>query len=217
MVTLIDKQDRDALGIDTYPRAILWSALLLLKNNKTFGDPESNPFFNSIRIAINPRTSILAIEALIPYSRIDFVDNNGDLLKALLTYNSGDPSINVEPVNPSEFIYLPLPNDDQRVNTLEKYFYWVTSTYKVGLRRYTDLSDNINIIFLDEREIQGNPVVEISIRLPFSYERYICYNNLLEATFELYEIDPCADGLLAIPGGFVLVFEDGVVINLGIP
>ena len=217
MVTLLDRQSRIDLGINTFPRSIVWSALLLLKNNKTLGDPTTNPYFNSVRIGINPASSVIVIESTLPYDRTSFVNSNGDFIDSILSVGVSDPSIDVASLDPADPVFIELPDpDDSRLNSLEKFFVYCCMYYKVGLSRYANDINSIGVVFLDEQLINNFPTVRVTVSLPFSYSKYFCSNNLVESVFELFTDDSCADGLLAINGGFVLVFADDVLINLGI-
>lgn len=211
MTVLISKSQRDSLGIDTLPRAIVWSTLLLLKSVKG----TQNPYSNSVRLAANPVTSFIVLDVSIPYNRTTFVNNNGDIISAIVPYGSEDPSVSVNSVEPSDPIYFPIPEDDPRISNLEQYLLWVSMLYKTSIFRFMNNREDVVITFFDERSLNGFPVVQIRASLPYSFPKYVCSGNLIESTFETFIEDPCSDGLLSI-GGFVLMFSDNTVLNLGV-
>lgn len=215
MTQLISKENREALGIDTIPRGILWSILLLSKVTKS----NNNEYKDLIKYATNPQNNEIVFSVKLPYKRTTFINNNGDLIVALesLSVNNENPVIDVEPINPSNTVYYPIPDDDPRVNTLEKYLLWLCLMYKSMLYRYKNDRLSFSIRFFDQQLIANNPTIEIEGKLLYSFARYVYFGNLLESVFEIFSEDqnPFAYGLLSI-NQYVIFFGNGVVVDLGI-
>jgi hypothetical protein len=98
MVALLSRADRLALGINNYPRSIVWSAMMLLKANKVLNQSSTYP--NAIRFGAN-KTTIL-IEAAFPYDRDVFTTTGGDIVSAVLPITGLSPYNGLVPIPPAD-------------------------------------------------------------------------------------------------------------------
>jgi hypothetical protein len=212
MVALLSRADRFALGINTYPRSIVWSAMMLLKANKVLNQSPTYP--NAIRFGAN-KTTIL-IEAAFPYDRNVFTTTGGDIVSAVLPITGLSPYDGLIPIPPAEPVFLELPDpDDSRLNSLEQFLVWCCMQYKVGLNRFTNLGDAISVLFFDEQEMGGYPTLRVKVNLPYSYTAYCCTGSIVRAVYELFVDNPCGSGVLSIDGRLIL-FDNNVLVDLGL-
>jgi hypothetical protein len=183
LTILANRSDRLALGIDSFERGLIYSALLLRFAN-TSGD-KSNPYYNAVRISQNPLNGgtlawnpIILIEAKLPYSS-SALNAGVDLIGNLLTFGNLDPN----PFSAScqaSLSPVPIPVDPEHVNTLERYFFWCAVNLQCGFLSTNpmDLSV-ISIQFFEEDPRE--PSVVIKANLPYNHKKWICNSNLVEA------------------------------------
>jgi hypothetical protein len=212
MVALLPREDRFALGINNYPRSIVWSAMMLLKANKVLNQSPTYP--NAIRFGAN-RTTIL-IEAAFPYDRDVFTTTGGDVISAIIPITGLFPYSGVLSIPPAEPVFLELPDpDDSRLDSLEKFLVWCCMQYKVGLNRFTNLGDAISVLFFDEQNTGNYPTLRVKVNLPYSYTAYCCTGSIVRAVYELFIENPCGSGVLSIDGR-VILFDNNVLVDLGL-
>jgi hypothetical protein len=212
MVALLSREDRFALGINNYPRSIVWSAMMLLRANKVINQSPTYP--GAIRFGANKTT--IFIEATLPYDRNVFITTGGDVISAIIPITGLSPYNDLLPIPPAEPVFLELPNsDDSRLDSLEKFLVWCCMRYKVGLNRFTNLDDAISVLFFDEQETGGYPTLGVKASLPYSYTTYCCTGSIVRAVYELFIDNPCGSGVLSIDGR-VILFKGNVLVDLGL-
>jgi hypothetical protein len=175
MTTLISREARDDLGIDTLPRAIIYAVLILksvTQNNEALSDkvaflPSVSSdgelvtanFVASVTLNYNPTETVIdgfkLWENILPLTALpspDFADSTAS---------------NPVPTNP-------LPIEPQTINTVEKYLYWACSIL------IASVSPNLEYCSLNfSNEL---PSVTILINLPFNYSKSLLGVNQLESS-----------------------------------
>jgi len=186
MVSLATKTERDNIGIDTFSRAIAYSAFLL---RKVYLENADNRIKS--RITINPQvqikkeTNLTAISHLIIEAIFEF---NSNILQTASDYFSS--SLEVEGTAVYNGIILPESSDGiapievepVTVNTLEKYFLWAV----FGLQKFILEQNQLNLfnsVAIDDRynSITETHSQKVNIRVPFDYLIYLQTQSYLTA------------------------------------
>jgi len=169
MAILPSKAERDAIGIDTYERAILYAAMMLRRSFLIDGE-KANLKRLSITSAQAKESNNILIEGEFPYSNSQTWEKGGDFFKPVHYLSLGDPSNSFSP--PSPLIpfgnpYINLPSEPAWVETLEEFFIWVLSQSKASLHLESPpRHDVISYRFFDARS--PLPIVEVKATLPFN-------------------------------------------------
>ncbi|WP_342596751.1 hypothetical protein VKI21_12505 [Cyanobacterium aponinum UTEX 3222] len=138
MTILSTKSVRDLIGINSYERAIVWSACTLLSAKNT----QSETYDKNFSIFADQETSQILISFGMP------------LNMSLFWASMGDPDLALEEITPLEITYEgeylpinnPLEEEPLSVNTLEKYFVWSSKKLlEYYLKNDTEKASNINL------------------------------------------------------------------------
>lgn len=205
------------LGIDTLPRLVLFSSFGLLSVIKSPISPLQQ-FNSSVRVAINSQTQRISIINTFMYDRETFLRENGNILKAIVPFSGQNPFTDWEPVPPTDptAINVGIPSYPSYVTTLEQIFVWAATQLEIGYRRYLNQPTAIQTQILDEALLDGNPTIRITLSVDYSHNLFLCEYGLLLGTFEPFDKDPCAVGILANAIGRPILFEDDQLLSLGL-
>ena len=192
---LIDKVARDILELDSWERAIVWSALSLRASNVSYASSPGNeqyPHTNSVRIALSRAindgalTANLKIEATLPYNSVAgmssgarFIDSLQELYSGLAVHFTGEKCSILsglgEKVTDGG---TGLPTEPDYVNTLEKYFLWVCWESELSL--LSPLPSQLLPITVDFfEESQPSATIKVVANVPIDYEAYKDSENLV--------------------------------------
>lgn len=217
MTYLPTPQELEDFGIDTLPRLVLFSSFGLLSIIK---DPDSplTQFNNSVRVAINSQTQRISIINTFMYDRQTFLEENGNILKAILPFSGQNPFTDWQDVPPTDptAINVGIPSYPSYVDTLERIFVWAATQLEIGYRRYLNEPTAIQTQILDEALLQGNPTVRITLSVDYSHNLFLCEYGLLLGTFEPFDKDPCAVGVVSNAIGRPILFGNDELLSLGI-
>jgi hypothetical protein len=191
MTNFLDKKTRDDIGIDSYERAILLSALLLksallegdglYKNNVTMViedktltpiDPENPDTF------LSNLEKVITINVKFPYKATDFLSSGGDYLQYIESLSSVTPKYLGSKLTPSptplNIVESPL------VDNLETFLAWLIATYLRLLQGYYDIywaTVGYSSLF----DASDNSAFTARISLPIDYAKYTQTSNILES------------------------------------
>jgi hypothetical protein len=178
---LIEKTQRDLIGIDTFERAIVFASLLLRKGLRQ-GELDTNRLliFQSFTNQNNVRVLNLTIDVKMPYDSAKFNGTGGDFIEAILPFDDGS----INPVYEGDFIPPTINNlgsilsSPIEVDTLEKYLIWAMSSWIFYHKNQFPLQWDINgyLSFLDEAR---PPNISAKVVLPLNYDKYLETNNLI--------------------------------------
>jgi len=183
MTVLESKGERDARGIDSFERAIVYSVLLLYKTVKDPNNPinfDNNPFFDSVSFNLPNTNTIeanLAAEVVLPIDRIEAVSLGGNYLESIGVYGTTDPNpLDIDcPASTPDF--MAIVQEPPEVDTLERYLAWAVNTTKANLVNGNDTANNLSTVFFNDNPTF--PRVRIQVKLPVNYRSYLRKNNLL--------------------------------------
>lgn len=176
---LPNKSTRDSQGIDSFERAIVYSALLLRQGYFLSEDRSTK---DAIQIAlslsgsgenilqnINIRANLLVVnESLL---------NGGNILSNLQERMQGTVDYLGANINPSLANFLPIIPEPPTVQTLEQYFYWGCQQLLAE-----DVSNYRRLSLLPIFKGNNNPfTMDCIVSIPFDYRTYLESNNLLGA------------------------------------
>lgn len=176
---LPSKLIRDSIGIDTFERAIVFSALLL--RSGYFANID-NTVKNAVQIALNLNNtadgfvSNIIIRATLEVSNISLNDG-GNILLNLLERQEGTVNYTGENLAPS-LSGLPITDDLPEVLTLEQYFFWVCQ-----MLLENDIEGKYKTVVISPvfRGTTDPFTIDCSALIPFDYQTYLNGNNLIGA------------------------------------
>lgn len=180
MVSLPTKQFRDSINIDTFSRAVVWSALLL---QKSIQDNGAIKYRSPSAISVNTSPVTISGEVLgltsiiikLPYNKVNFQTKGLYVLPNLENYNNGDYSDYEYQIDPSEGVTQPLQVESNIVNTLEKYLCW--ACFKLAKENLPDVS-RVTFKVLDN---VTEPIFQINCLIYFDWLYYLENGNLVNA------------------------------------
>lgn len=192
---LISKAERDDLELNSWERAIIWSALVLRASNVAYAENPGNedyPYKNAVRINLaraivdGALTANLRIEATLPYNSVDALGSGGNFLLGLYQFFEGEPEPYVG-ANCSQLLSygykvtphgLNAPNEPEYIETLEKYFVWCC--WEAELSLLSPLPNKLLPITVDFFE-ESTPTATIRViaNIPIDYEAYKDCENLV--------------------------------------
>lgn len=195
LMDLISKSDRDNLELNSWERAIVWSALTLRASNvqraDSIGDNDY-PYRNAVRISLSRKitdgalTATLKIEATMPYNSVNALVSGGEFLYGLLEFYQGSPEdyIGGACSDISSLGYTVtsggsgLPADPATMDTLEAYFAWCC--WQAELSLLSPLPSQLLPITVDFFE-ESSPSASLKIvaNVPIYYEAYKHSENLV--------------------------------------
>ena len=185
MTVLESYSDRQNIGIDSFERALLYSAILLNKANidpNNFVPASSNPNFTAVELNTNiseGTTSQITGKVNLTYANFIVLEDGINHFDNIDVFGFTNPNpLNILcPESDARFMELiPEPND---ITTIERYFYWLVTKIKNTLVKFQpDVSQLIKIKFNPRfKDTVGRVVVEFA--LPISTTKYLSNYNVL--------------------------------------
>lgn len=187
MTTLEPKTIRDAHGIDTFERGLVYAALLLRSSNISLSNTspaKTNKYFNAVRIIANFAKqstegveSSLSIQAKLPYQSQEALVEGGNFIENLGVFNNSEPpSFSVTCVR-QQPIPFAMPHEPIWVDTLERYLAWCAHKLINGyLIKYPDQTPPVTSDFLEE---ESEPSLLIKAIIEIDTFVYLQRNNLV--------------------------------------
>ncbi len=192
---LISKSDRDNLDLNSWERAIIWSALTLRASNVAYADNpqiEGYAYENSVRIALakaivdGALTASLRIDATLPYARAFAIASGGDFVSWIKELYTG-PAVQFTGDSCSVLVSEGygvsgdgggLPVEPPYVLTLEQYFLW--ACWQAELSLLNPLPSQLLPITVDFfEESQPDPTIKVVANIPIDYLLYKDSENLV--------------------------------------
>ena len=198
MTILPSKAERDAIGIDTYERAILYAAMMLRRSFLIDGE-KANLKRLSITSAQAKEKNNILIEGEFPYSNSQTWEKGGDVFKPVHYLSLGDPSNSFSP--PSSLIpfgspYISLSSEPSWVETLEEFFIWLLSQSKASLHLESPpRHEVISYRFFDARS--PLPIVEVKATLPFDVGIWLRDRHFFNSLYPLLRYSPTIRGVMS--------------------
>lgn len=180
IMELIEKSQRDLIGIDTFERGIVL-ATLLLRQGLRQGELETNKIliYQSFSNQNNVKTPNLTIDLKVPYDSVRFNGEGGDFLNSILSFDDNIfPEYNGTSLPPTLNNTGGIEDDHEDVDSLEKYLIWCISRWTFYNKQQFPIQWDIwgYLSFLEEAR---PPVVQAKVILPFDYEKYLDTYNLI--------------------------------------
>lgn len=190
MVTLPTKNLRDNIGIDSFERLILFSALLL---REAYNDVSNNDAIRDyVKLSIKEqivrntdnrfyKQGIIQIDGRFEYNA-SLYNLGGGFLDSTLELVTGFGLYSGQNLNPSEDIVAPIEDDDPSVNTLEKLFVWASLEYQriLNLVPTSDAATLGQVSFKPRLQGTGDrPNFNIKATVEFSLNTFAETNFLL--------------------------------------
>lgn len=166
--------ERKQLNIDTFERAIVYSALLLRSSAKSNVSIFLKNIFGS-----SGMIPYLAIEIILPYNQSDFLKNGGDLIESILEISDSFPSYLGKNIAPTVNNSAIIPEEPLIVNNLEKYLCWSVLSWIILAKQHLP-SPWENFAYYSILEGAKIPSFSAKILLEFDYLKYGKINNLIE-------------------------------------
>ena len=183
MTVLATKETRDLIGIDSWERAIVWSACSLLSAKS-----ESTTVYDkNFSVFADQTTAQILISFGMPLDMPLFWASMGD--PDLSLQNITDLTVNYE----GEYLSLstPLETEPPSVNTLEKYFVWANKKLlEYYLKNDTDKANNINL----STDLKRSAIF-VTTTLPYDPIDYSETDSLLSAVVVTSSSSSNVDGL----------------------
>jgi hypothetical protein len=178
---LPSKTERDLIGIDTFERAIVFSALLLRKGLRQAELPTNQITIYQNLINFNQEKIVnLALEIKLPYNTLEFLSMGGNFLNSILPFSSATIPYIGEAVTPTLNNRGRIPDDPPEVDTLEKYLAWSLTEWVKFTKTEESKKNNWDsygyFSFLEEA---STPVLSAKLNLSFDYSKYIETKNLI--------------------------------------
>lgn len=180
---LIEKNDRDLIGIDSFERGIVFATLLLRQGLREANLESSKVLiYQSFSQENNVKTPSLVVDVKIPYNSADFNGFGGDFIRSVLPFDednilseySGD---SVEPTLNNKRI---IEADHEEIESLEQYLIWCLSRWIFFNKQdFPNQWDSWGYLsFLEEAR---PPVISAKVVLAFDYEKFLITQNLISA------------------------------------
>ncbi|WP_324281564.1 hypothetical protein VKI21_06790 [Cyanobacterium aponinum UTEX 3222] len=171
---------RNAIGIDTFERAVAWSALLL---RSAYFASSDRAVQDAIQIGLNLNNtadgfvSNMVIRAVLSVTNNALIDG-GDVLANITEQMSGSVSYTGANLSPSSG-GLPITEPPAFVDTLEQYFYWASQQLLAqDVTKYRSFT-----IAPTFRGITNPFTIDNVVLIPFDYAHYLINNNLVGAIY----------------------------------
>lgn len=175
---LPDLATRNAIGIDTFERAVAWSALLL---RSAYFASTDRAVQDAIQIGLtmnntaNGFVSNIVIRAVLTVNNEALADG-GDILNNLEERMEGSVNYTGFNLQPSAS-GLPITVEPASVTTLEQYFYWASQQLLAD-----DLTKFRSFTIAPTFRGLNNPfTIDNVVNIPFDYAHYLTSNNLIES------------------------------------
>lgn len=170
MTILPSRSERDNIGIDSYERAILYSAVLLRKMALLAGINADDRISLNTTNAEQPKINI---QAVLNYTPEEAWGAGGDFFDTIEPLTSLNPSGELIPVSPLSELpdFSGLDVDPPWVDNLEEFFVWAAIEIKGRLIGKGATQENL--ISYRFRPKKKPPSVEISISLPFRFSVWL--------------------------------------------
>ncbi|MGK7957675.1 MAG: hypothetical protein AB4063_20835 [Crocosphaera sp.] len=185
---LPSREARDFFEINSWERAIVWSALILRSSNVSYANDignENYPHKNAVRLTLGRAivdgalTATLRIEATIPYDSPYALAQGGDFILAIQDFYAGPPEVydgeHCSVLTAEGFKTTPagtgLEEEPSHVDTLEKYFIW--ACWQAELSLLSPLPSQLLPITVDFfEESQPSATIKVVANIPIDYEAY---------------------------------------------
>ena len=189
MTPLEPRKIRDANGIDTFERALLYAALMLRASNTNVDNVpagKANKYLNASRIVVNLANitqrgiePTVKIEMKLPYDNQRALRHGGNFVESLGSCGNIDGSFN-EPAAPTEPNFFPIPADPTWVTTLERYAAWCATNLIGGHAALNNkVAPPVTVDFLEEDTSGASLLIGALLKLGL-YE-YLRNNDLISA------------------------------------
>lgn len=183
---------RDGYNIDSFERALVYSALLLRAGYNDSANERTLRNRYAIRqVSQNLRQDndtflyqgFANIQAVMEYDNLALT-SGGDLLGSLVESVSSDVPYTGVDLTPSARIIAPIANDIAKISTLEDYFLWSVINYQnalvnplptdAQLLSYVSINPNYT-------GINDNPTINITATVEYNYTTWLESFNLVNA------------------------------------
>lgn len=218
MTLLEPKTERDARGIDTLERALVYTALILragnthLSNTSTVGG-KINKYRNAVRIAANfANVAATKVEPLLslffkfPYDSAEALKQGGKFAEHVKSFTNEPVEILLQ-VEPTSGEALSLPSEPQWVNSLERYATWIASCLIVGHISLNPAKlPPVTIAFFEEDS--DEPSITINATLKLDYNAFLLTNNLVAAVVQQIPVSQrvgTPDTAMSATGSFIAI------------
>lgn len=170
MTTLASLDERNSIGIDSFERAIAYSAHLLY-SSFSIRETEYNKDFS---IVPNEATKRINIRIEFPVNYQTFWQSNGNFIIGAANYSTSTIQYLGEYLPPSNGDFITIPTE---INTLERFFvYCVVEFRNYLLANYPSLANNCTYQFNERKR-----TITINVVLPYEPQVYKDYLDLLLA------------------------------------
>ena len=170
MTTLAPLDERNSIGIDSFERAIAYSAHLLY-SSFSIRETEYNKDFSIVPNEVSKRINI-RIEFPVNYQT--FWQSNGNFIIGAANYSTSTIQYLGEYLPPSNGDFTVIPTE---INTLERFFvYCVVEFRNYLLNNYPTLASNCTYQFNERKR-----TITINVVLPYEPQVYKDYLDLLLA------------------------------------
>lgn len=166
MTTLAPLTERDAIGIDSFERAIAYSSHLLYS---TITD-----YTKDFLITPNPTTERITIRIEFPVNYGTFWASNGNFIIGADNFATGTIQYLGEYLPPSNGDFIAIPSN---IDTLERFFIFCIVEFRnYLLQNYPDLAINCTYTFNEKKR-----TISVKAILPYDPTVYSDYLDLLLA------------------------------------
>ena len=189
MTTLATLTERNQIGIDSFERAIAYSAHLLYS-----AFASRNDYSKDFSIAPNPTTERITIRIEFPVNYQTFWQSNGNFIIGASNFSTSTIPYLGEYLPPSNGDFIAIPNN---IDTLERFFvYSVVEFRNYLLANYPTLENNCTYGFNEKKR-----TITIKVVLPYDPLIYKDYLDLLLAIKNWKDITGGGDNTDNLPFG----------------
>lgn len=175
-------------GIDSYERALIWSAMLLYQGIKDDSNTAKRDTITLVLPKSNTAIAPFTIEARFEIDRLESVMLGGNFIETILPINALAPTIDID-CGASENSFIPLDPTPDYIDSLEKYFAWLCHIVKAELIE----NDNEKVSNIETQFFLENsqfPQIRFKVTLDVDYLCYLRNNNILCCVLPLLLNDP---------------------------
>lgn len=180
MVDLLSKPQRDAIGIDSYERGIVWAFLGLRRAYLNSDDVSLRDIFQlsfNVTLRRDVLTQTISLRGKLFYSR-NSLNLGLNILSTIEEQVIADaPNYLGLPILQSDTVIAPI-TDEPNLFSLEQYLYYACQ--QLLLSDVTDQLDEVKILPV-LRGTTELPSIDIQVVIPFNYEYWLQTNNLIES------------------------------------
>lgn len=178
---LLEKTQRDLIGIDSFERAIVFAVLMIREGLKIADLPSDKVIlYQAFKNQNNVKTLNLTIELKIPYDQMIFNAFGGDFIQSIISFDDDtiEPSYDGVAIPPTLNNQRIIESEPIEVNTLEKYLVWAVSRWIYWNKKtfLTNWDSEGYLSFLGEARPAN---ITAKLTLPLDYETYLETNNLI--------------------------------------